>query len=142
MRCSVDSAELADGEVVWATPVGDGRFQVDNIPLLVFGVSLGDIVEGRTTDSELELVRVVAHGGHSTYRLMFADRDDPSSQHLFREILDLGCGFEELTPRYVTVDVPRNVDVHAVYDLLEQGLQRAVWTFEEGHCGHPLGPRR
>jgi hypothetical protein len=34
--------------------------------------------------------------------------------------------------------VPPDVDIFKVYDLLERGLDEEAWTFEEGHCGHPV----
>jgi len=31
-----------------------------------------------------------------------------------------------------------HVDVFKVYGLLERGMHERAWTFEEGHCGHPV----
>lgn len=137
IRFQIENEDLADGEVLWAVPGATG-FQLDNVPLLVFGLSLGDLVEGRDSADGLHFARVVGRGGHSTYRLMLEDPEHAPTQELFHRVVDLGCGYEQLSVRYRAIDVPPEVDVYAVYDLLQQGLDQGLWTFEEGHCGHTL----
>jgi hypothetical protein len=38
----------------------------------------------------------------------------------------------------VAIDVPRQADVYAVYDVLGRGEKDGQWEFEEGHCGQLL----
>jgi hypothetical protein len=127
-----------DAEVLWARRVTDRTAELDNIPLLVFGVSMGDVVKVGPGDGWLRYEDVEARGGHSTYRVMLEDPDDAEIQARFREIVTRGCAYEQLTPRFLAVDVPPEVEVFTVYDLLERGLDDGLWTFEEGHCGHPV----
>jgi hypothetical protein len=138
IRFLIEDSTLGTAEVLWAAPVNDGTFRLDNIPLLVFGVSLGDVVRVRQSNEVLEFEEVVARGGHSTYRVMINDPDDAAAQQHLRAIVTLGCGYEHLTPRFVAIDVPPAVDVFTVYELLDRGLDDGLWTFEEGHCGHPV----
>lgn len=50
----------------------------------------------------------------------------------------LGCTYERATKRLLAIEVPPTADIYAVYKLLEAGARAGVWSFQEGHCGHPL----
>jgi hypothetical protein len=138
IRFPLEDQALGEAEVLWAAEAGQDTFRLDNIPLFVFGVSMADLVRVRYVDQALEFDAVVDRGGHSTYRVMINEPSDPAAQQLFRQIVTLGCPFEQLTPRFLALDVPPEVDVFSVYGLLERGLEEGMWTFEEGHCGHPV----
>ncbi|MEL7521275.1 MAG: hypothetical protein AAGJ80_06605, partial [Cyanobacteria bacterium J06553_1] len=56
-----------------------------------------------------------------------------------------GCSYESGTEKMsdgkkilYAIDVPTETDVYEVYDILEEGEEKDVWVFEEGHVGHPL----
>jgi hypothetical protein len=134
----LEDNDLGEAEALWGRWVTRETVQLDNIPLLVFGLSMGDLIQVRRDGETLRLAAVAERGGHSTYRVMLHDADDSSARERLREMITLGCGYEHLTPRFLALDVPPDVDVFKVYDLLENGLEQGVWTFEEGHCGHPL----
>lgn len=132
--------ELPGYETVWASPE-DGGYALNNIPLLAFGVSNGDVVDVVVEqDGQLTFAGVRRRGGHSTYRVAFpADAAENERRIALEPLRSLGCGFERGPSRMVAVDVPPQVDIHAVYSVLERGMGEDRWTFEEGHCGHPLG---
>lgn len=134
----LEDRTFGEAEALWAESLTPETARLDNIPLLVFGVSKGDVVKVSRDDETPRFLGVAERGGHSTYRVMLEDPDDPSTQARFREIVVLGCGHERLTPRFIAVDVPPDIDIFKVYDLLEKGLDDGAWTFEEGHCGHPV----
>lgn len=48
-----------------------------------------------------------------------------------------GCTYERATGRLLAIDVPPLTEIHLAYGLLEAGEQAGVWSFQEGHCGHP-----
>lgn len=137
VRFELEDSPLGDAEVLWARLVGEDMAELDNIPLVVFGVSMGDVVKVKDDDGWLLYDDVARRGGHSTYRVMLEDPEDTEAQGRFREILTRGCSYEQLTPRFVALDVPPDTDIFAIYELLEGGLDDQLWTFEEGHCGHP-----
>lgn len=134
----IEDKSLGDAEALWGRHLTRETVQVDNIPLLVFGVSMGDVVRVRREDRHLRFAGVAERGGHSTYRVMLDSADDDSVQEQLRSIIVMGCGYEQLTSRFLALDVPPEVDVYKVYALLERGLEEGAWTFEEGHCGHPV----
>lgn len=132
--------ELGGTESIWGRRIGPGLYVVANIPLLVFGVSFGDTVQTSWHEGEvLRFRQVAARAGHSTYRIMLASTLGPDAfEALWEPFRQIGCENERWSDRFLAVDVPPAADIHRVYDLLKAGMQEGHWTFEEGHCGHPL----
>ena len=138
VRVLFDVEDESSQEALWGEPVAPGVVKLDNVPLLTFGVSRGDAVRVTDAGEQFRFAGVAERGGHSTYRIMLTDADSGSVQERLASLLALGCGSERFSPRFLALDVPPNVSVVDVYALLEQGLDAGDWTFEEGHCGHPL----
>jgi hypothetical protein len=129
-------------ELLWAQPAG-GHYTIMSIPFFARDISYKDTVSASPSESLLRFERVVARGGHSTYRLLRMG-SDPVPEDLFRarlqEILNLGCTYESGKPGNVTlyaIDIPPEVDADAVFALCERGAQDEVWDFEVAHDGHP-----
>lgn len=126
-------------ETLWALVEGPDRYRVDNIPLLAFGLSLGDVVRATVVDGRPTFAAVLAPSGHSTYRLALRDGIDPDRYpELIGGLKNLGCGFERFTRRMMGVDIPPEADIYAVYALVEAGMAAGTWDFEEANVEHPL----
>lgn len=115
-------------ETVWATPLGDGRYRLDNSPFWAYGVSWKDVVEAAPdAGGQLAITRVVAKSGHRTVRVIFPEPAVPGSHN--REILDgavaLGCSYEGMHPGYLALDLPPGVDLMRVASYLTE--HRVQW---------------
>jgi hypothetical protein len=126
-------------ETLWAAPVGQNQYRLENSPFYAFGVSYQDVVAAQRTDNELEFVSVVSRGGHSTYRILVQSKSRAEFEKLWKPIQETGCTYEGGSPPLLSIDVPSNADIHLVYRLLEAGEAAGAWSFEEGHCGHSVG---
>lgn len=124
-------------ESLWAAPQGSGRYRLDNLLFVAFGLSLGDIVLAKQVGGELLLDRVVERSGHSTYRLALQDAVEPDDfPQLCEPLTALGCGLERFTRRMMGVDVPPTVDLDRVYAIIAAGMDAGTWWFDEVHVGH------
>lgn len=135
-----DEAAGVEAENLWAAALGDGRYRIDNIPFYAYGISLDDIVRAVEVGGRLVFSEVVSRGGHSTYRVLVSDTkgvDDAAFKRLWLVLETSGCAREVAKSRWVAIDVPPAADIFSVYDILESGEAEGIWTFEEGHCGHP-----
>lgn len=84
---------------------------------------------------------VEGRGGHSTYRLFVVGGiADDQWQPFWQPLEEIGCTFEQATPRLFAIDVPPETDIYKAHELLDFGEKAGVWSFEEAHCGHPLKP--
>jgi hypothetical protein len=109
---------------LWAEPLGSGRFRVESSPFFAYGISRDDVVHATPSAGEEEprLEDVIEKGGHRTLRIAL----DPGTeltggavQGLLERLLELGCTHETLRPKLVVLDVPAEVDVGVVVQLLQ-----------------------
>jgi hypothetical protein len=135
-----------NSERMWAQPLSDRLFVIENSPLYVLGIAFKDVVTATgEPNGQLIFSEVISRGGHSNYQLVLEKGISKQQFELFwRPIEALGCSYESsIDPEDVfAVDVPPEVDVYAVYALLQQGEREGIWEFGEGHCEHglPKGP--
>lgn len=135
-----DQAQGVEAENLWAASLGGDRYRIDNIPFYAYGISHEDVVVANEVDGQLRFREVVARSGHSTYRVLVKDSagyQSESFKKFWTRLLQLGCSHEVAKRRWITIDVPPDSDVFAVYRILEEGTAQGAWTFEEAHCGHP-----
>jgi len=125
-----DDYPPADYEGLWALPVGEGLFQIANVPFFAKGIAYGDIVSATVEQQELRFREVVRSSGHSTLRLIIYDEKDiPSVRELLEE---LGCDIERShIPELLSVDVPPTVSLAVVKRHLDEGEAQARWGYEE-----------
>jgi hypothetical protein len=127
IRVPLEPAAGATGPAddwLWAEPLGSGRFRVESCPFFAYGISRDDVVHAaeRAGEESPRLEEVVEKGGHRTLRVAVdpqVDITDPSIQGLLERLLELGCTHETLRPKLVALDVPREVDVTIVAELLQ-----------------------
>lgn len=133
-----DSGGGVDVETLWASPVGGDLYKIDNSPFYAYSVSLGDTVEAPWSEEHGFPVfrRVVEKSGYRTVRVILDPpaENDNKSQKLLEEIVALGCSYEGATRTYITVDIPKEVDLWKVRDFLiekEIKWEHADPTYEE-----------
>lgn len=134
-----DDYPPADYEGLWAIPVGEGLFQLDNIPFFANEVALGDVVSAVPEGGELRFQKVVRPSGHSTLRLIIYDKDEvPAVRKLLEE---RGCPSEgSHIPGLISVDVPPSIPLATLRPMLDEGEARERWGYEEA-CLSPTDTR-
>lgn len=129
-----DKGKLEFYETVWAEIQADGNSRIDNIPFYAFDLSYNDIVEVERPGNVM--MKIVKHGGHSTYRIRMS-RGKSHSDFLARwPALEVeGCSYEgtDSEERLYAIDVPPAANIARVYGILEQCECEGLWEFEEGH---------
>lgn len=124
-------------EGVWAEPLGNGRYRLDNTPWFVTGVAADDIVAARPEgDGTLWVDGVVQWGGHLTIRVIPLD-DGPFSGDL-QSVIDvfarLGASGEGALPHFTIVafDIPPGADIRRIKRRLIDGVIDGSWDYDEG----------
>ncbi len=112
----------ANVETLWATPLGEDRYQLDNSPFYAYDVSWQDTVfapvsheEGRPT-FEFTVVK----SGNRTVRVIVDPPVSPgnASDDVLQGLVALGCSYEGANARYMAVNIPAEIDLQAVCDYL------------------------
>ncbi len=125
-----DDYPPVDYEGLWARPLGEGLFQIDNVPFFATGIAFGDVVSAVSEQQELRFREVVRPSGHSTLRLIVYDEKEVSSVQALLE--KLGCVIERShIPGLISVDVPPTVSLAVLRPLLDEGEATERWGYEE-----------
>ncbi|WP_247878726.1 DUF4265 domain-containing protein [Niveispirillum sp. SYP-B3756] len=136
--------ELAEGapqlgrEGLWVRHLVDNVYVLDNIPFYAYGIACNDEVYAEPVGSDLVFKGIRGRKGHSVYRVAFdmENLDSPNDINEFLEnIKNFGCSFEGCDGRLFAIDVPLGVDVHSLYKYFQNGEDKGLWEFEEGHYG-------
>ena len=111
------------GEGIWAFPLGNDLYRVDNIPIYAYGLNAQDIVRA-TPDNpdECPIVRrVESRSGHRTLRMFLpeamseADRDA-----LLEQLKSWGASYEGASKRLIAIDIPPEGAFDRIWDRLQE----------------------
>jgi Domain of unknown function (DUF4265) len=108
-----------------------GGYVIASVPFYLKSVSVGDTVEvseGKTLTFE----RVVARGGHNTYRLLIQGDSGREIDETVVELLDLGLTVEPVTGKLIAVDVPPSVDQKEIESFFVKESEDGRWQMQEG----------
>ena len=126
-------------ETLWATPIGDNEYILDNSPFFTNELSFMDTIYAVVEEGNgfPEFKHVTKRGGHSTYRIVL---QDTTTLEKFNEYIkplnDIDCTFEGFKERQYALDVPPETDINNAFELLKIGENDEVWFFESSHIGH------
>jgi hypothetical protein len=134
-----DGYPPAEIEQLWAEPLGNNLFKIDNIPFYVKGISCEDVVEA-SADSrgELRFRSLVRPSTHNTLRvIVFRESPDPRPladrvADLRNQLAEIGCSTElSHVPGLVAVDTDTALIDKALV-VLRSGEKANLWEYEEG----------
>lgn len=124
-------------ESLWATPRGDGTYEIASIPFYTYDAARGDIVSVTEEDGELYFHKLVHQSGNTLLRIIVRGAENVDDvRHMLKE---LGCD-TEASGRFVAVNVPAHVDYGPIRDRLLVGEQHDRWGFEEAVLCHAVPP--
>lgn len=127
---SVDGYPPEEWEGLWALPVGDDLFKIDNIPFYAKNLSCDDIIEATRQEDEYVFKRVVTPSENSTVRVVLFDL--ANEEKLRADLTNLGCSIEGTgTPGMLAVNIPK-MAVERVINFLEEEFAEEKLDFEEG----------
>jgi hypothetical protein len=135
LQQDADGWPPVESEGLWAEPLGDDLYRVDNTPWFVRNLSADDAVLARAgSDGVLWAIERARWSGRLTIRIIpfkagpiVGDR-----QAVLDAFEPLGVSGEG-TQQYglVALDIPGDVDLAAVKSLLRAGRQDGRWDYEE-----------
>ncbi len=132
-----DNIQDASTETLWAEPLGNDLFRLQNSPFAAYGVSYLDVVRAVGVDIP-DVIEIVENSGHSTYRVLLKAGviDTDKFAYYWQKLEDIGCTYEGADSKLLSIDVPASTNIFKAYALLESGESAGVWDFEEAKCAH------
>ena len=134
LEVDADGWPPVGSEGLWAEPLGNDEFRIDNTPWFVRKLAADDVVRALAgSDDILWVIEKVRWSGRMTIRVI--PRKDGPIRGDRQAVLDAFSPFGvsgEGVERYgiVALDVPPDVEVSAVKALLKQGEEDGRWHFE------------
>lgn len=126
----------AESEGLWAAPIEDGSFRLDNTPWFVRGVAADDVVEASPDGGGAQwFTRVSSRGGRQVIRVI-PRADGPlrgDRQGVLDPLAPYGVSGEGMSSpvNMVALDVGPEVPVAPVKALLISGEADGRWHYEE-----------
>lgn len=121
------------GESMWATPLGNNLYRIENIPFYAYGINFLDIVYA-TSDTEEhipEVREIVTPSGRRTYRVIFSKEMHRDKQVELLDSLDkYEASYERANDTMVSIDIKPSGDHLAVYDKLDYFEAQNYLSFE------------
>lgn len=121
-------------EYLWAEPVGEDLYRIENIPFYAYGVNYQDIVTAtpsKDDPSTLEIGTLKEWGGHQTMRLFFSDKISQEDQEKLIAILaDNNIIHQRADDYLIAINIPPGLDAGSVYDFLEDNEGDDRFSFE------------
>lgn len=109
-------------ETLWATPLGGDHYQLDNSPFYAYSGSWKDVVYASFSPEEQRPTfrHVLEKSGHKTIRVIFEQSSVESGDTtvVLKQLLEVGCSYEGANPNYVCIDIPPELDLQAIRDLM------------------------
>ena len=117
-------------ETLWAVPLENGLYQIDNIPFYAPNVSNKDIISIEDDEGVLYFDDLIEASGHSTVQIIFFD--DSKSKGLLKELEMIGFNWEGMKEQpYYTVDIPFGVSYNPVKALLDKKAEAGILDYKE-----------
>ncbi|HKV03491.1 MAG TPA: DUF4265 domain-containing protein [Candidatus Acidoferrales bacterium] len=110
-------------ENIWAAPVGDGTYRLENPPFFIYGISLADIVSAsQNNDGLLQFLTVVKRSGNVTLRARSKALIGDSALRTCIEdhLKQMGCEVEVHRERLLAISVPPTVRIPEVTSYLTE----------------------
>jgi hypothetical protein len=117
-----------DSEGLWATPLGEGRYRIENVPWFARNLAAGDVVSAVEHEGDRWIMQGLEWSGHLTVRV--AHRDPAA---VLEALADLGVRGESAAPAYeiMALDIPPDADFRAIRARLRAGKSAGTWDYDE-----------
>lgn len=134
----------ASSEGVWVKlvkplPPQRAIAEVDNIPFSLNSLSCGDKILVEYREGRVVFDSIIERGGHSTFQI-FVERKSGDASKMLDTIKAIGCDWEKgkhLDGQHYALDVPPDVNIHDIHEILDKGQREGYWVFQEGYMAHP-----
>ncbi|HEY0306799.1 MAG TPA: DUF4265 domain-containing protein [Acidobacteriaceae bacterium] len=110
------------GESLWARPLGNDLYEIENSPWHTLEINYKDIVRAIAPDDDSKpvFVEVVRRGGHRSIHIYFLEDGLIQSDDILKGVNTLGATWEGMDKRLYAVDLAPTVEFDTIADYLEE----------------------
>ncbi|MEQ8336157.1 MAG: DUF4265 domain-containing protein [Cyclobacteriaceae bacterium] len=121
------------GESMWAEPLGNDLYRIENVPFYAYGLNFHDIVRATADSDELkpEIRELIESSGHRTFRVFFKKHIEREQQEeILNSMNDLTISYERANSTYFALDMQPEGNYQAVFDRLDELEKQNILGFE------------
>jgi len=121
------------GESMWAAPLGNDVYKLENVPFYTYGLNYLDIVRATPENyNEIPEVReLIEASGHRTFRVFFEKHIERNKQEkILGTLSELAISYERATDIYIALDLHPKGDYQLVFDKLSELEEKSILGFE------------
>jgi hypothetical protein len=121
------------GESLWAKPLGDELYEIENVPFCAYGLNYGDVMRAVAASPELkpEVQSVVNRGGNQTLRVFFKVPREEQGPFI-AAIEAMRAEIERADSSFICINIPPDASYAAIREYL--GEQEASGTLAYETC--------
>lgn len=121
-------------ETLWATPLGENLYRIENPPFFADNISYHDVVFAIEFEGKLLFKSVRQRSSHSTYRIMPArDVSLEAITGYVEPLKQLGCSYAIFQNHQLALDVPNAEATVQAEALLNKGEADGILIHEASH---------
>jgi hypothetical protein len=122
----------ADAETVWSRPLGDGRYELENVPFLAMGANAGDVVSGHPAVNQpvIHFDSVVEPRGWRTVRIMILEGGEQVARQTLDELAARGHAVEHGSGAIWAVGIAPRANPEHAERLLQDGVASGFLRIE------------
>lgn len=121
------------GESLWAQPLGNNEYELQNSPFYAYGLNFLDVVRATVMEpGQIPTVQaIIRRGGHATLRVFFLEAVAVADRlALLDSLTDLGVTYEGANQRYLSLDVPPETPIAEVRVRLDDWEEKEWIEYE------------
>ena len=122
-----------NGESMWARPLGNDLYELDNSPFHAYDLNYRDVVYAKADDRQRTPIvrRVERRSGHRTLRAIFFKHvNDAQRDKLLQELGRFGVTWEGADGRLFALNIPAEAEYQPVCDQLWAWEQSGLLEYE------------
>jgi len=114
-------------ESLWAESLSDGHYRIDNIPLEIHNISLGDVIICHSRDEMLYFDELYDKSGNQTVRINVPHGLSSAEGAKVIQLLEAdGALYETYSDMLVSASIPPGVDVELLLTQVEKLAKHGV----------------
>tara|TARA_Y100000588_G_scaffold383571_1_gene473187 strand:+ start:2852 stop:3328 length:477 start_codon:yes stop_codon:yes gene_type:complete len=132
VHVSLPNHWMIGGESMWAEPLGNNIYRLENVPFFSYSLNFKDEVEAKPDeDGILEIEKVVKRSGNSTLRIIFDKKVTREQQEKYIKIIrELDCSLERWDNTYLAINVRVSACYTSVLNRLDQWNEQDIIALE------------
>ncbi|EOI5800021.1 DUF4265 domain-containing protein [Cronobacter dublinensis] len=122
-------------ESVWLKRNGNGEYELDNIPLYIYGVSKGDVITFQKSNDEYVVGGIAKRKGHSTLRIYINEAQQKESVISALQSLGGHIGTSASAALF-SLDIPSDIPFLRIDAFLKSKYDDGILDYEDACLQH------